>query len=294
MNSSAIKNIIDTLSYANQFKGHTFLIKLGGSILIHDDLIESLCQDLKLLVQTGIKLVLVHGGGPAINQACQLHQIKTQFIKGVRVTCDSSMKIIEMVLCGHVNPLLVRKLNHLGISAVGLSGASDGMLKCTVKDALYGKVGEIKAVNTHPISHILSSHQTFPAIPVIAPVGMDENGLALNVNADDAACHIATALKVDKLILLTDQEGIYDSKRQTISRIFIDDIQRLMDEKIVSQGMLVKVKMIRHALESGLNNIHILNGHHKHVLLEELFTKNGCGTLCQKSAIPNHPHEAIL
>lgn len=286
----SIHSILETLSYSNQFKGNTFLIKVGGSILDNEVLIKSLCQDLKILKQAGIKIILVHGGSKAIHQHLTINSIESEFLDGLRVTSPEAMKIIEMVLCGHVNPLLVRKLNHIGINAVGLSGADSNMLQCHYYGKAHGCVGHIHSVNTSPISHFLRN-QVLNSIPVIAPVGVDAEGNAMNINADFAASHIAIAMKVDKLIYITDQDGIYDEKGTIYSELSCVALEELIGNKIVSGGMLTKAKAILAALNANLNHVHILNGNKKSALIEELFTSQGVGTLCGN--VKFHQLEAV-
>lgn len=283
--TSEINTIIDTLSYSNEFKEQTFLIKVGGSILNNTALVTKLCEDIKLLRKSGIKIVLLHGGGIAITQMLNQYAIKSEFIDGIRVTSSKAIKIIEMVLCGYINQLIVRKLNAIGVSAIGLAGSDNSMLKCKPMNQNYGHVGEIESVNIELIENVFAFQHISDLIPVISPIGIDQQGNPLNTNADTAAFHIAIALNVNKLIFLTDQDGIYHADGKLISTLLESDIDKLIDNEIVKDGMLVKTKMIKKALAHGLNEIHILNGNKKHILLEELFTKKGNGTLCQKNNI---------
>ncbi len=274
--------IIDAIHYVNGFKDKTFLIKLGGSILYDDALIESLCEDLKLLKQAGINLIIVHGGSKAINEQLQINNIEAGFVDGLRVTTASAMKIIEMVLCGHVNQLLVRKLNSININAVGLAGTDNQLLQCDYYSQAHGQVGVIKKINTSVLAPYLKQSDL---MPIIAPVGVDDKGNAMNINADYAASYLADALRVDKLIYLTDQDGIYDHNNQVLSEINSESLMTLIQQKTVKGGMLVKVNAILDALAGALSEVHILNGQHPHVLLEELFTKTGIGTLCKSKQL---------
>lgn len=276
-------SIMEALSYASRFHGHLMLIKIGGSILNKESLITSLCEDIQLLKKNGIKVVLVHGGSKAINEYLDIHQVDSHFIDGLRVTSEKAIKVIEMVLCGHVNKLLVRKLNSIGLNAVGLCGSDDSMLKCDYYSSQHGFVGKIKQVFPEAILNLLSFQDALHgSIPVIAPIGVDEEGNPLNINADVAASEIAHALKVNKLIYLTDQEGVYDEQGHVYSELKEDELALLVEKGIVKDGMLVKVKAILAALQSDLNEIHILNGNKPHILIEELFTLTGAGTLCKK------------
>lgn len=286
--------IIDTVSYVNKFRGSTFLIKFGGSILHNETLIESLCSDLKLLRGAGIGVIIVHGGSQAINKYLSINNIKSEFVDGLRVTSVEAMKIIEMVLCGHVNTMLVRKLNRVGINAIGLSGADNNMLQCDYYSKEHGCVGTINSVNVDGVCHSLLQHaMQLGVTPVIAPVGVDAEGNPMNINADYAASHIATSLKVDKLIYMTDQDGIYDQDGKIYSELSSNDLLELIKNKTVEGGMLTKVKAILSALDGNLNHVHILNGNKKHVLVNELFTVDGIGTLCKKAQSFTHSLEAV-
>ena len=270
--------IIDTLSYSNTFSGSTFLIKLGGSILQDIDSMNVLCDDLKLLNAAGIKIILVHGGSLAINQQLLKENIASEFIDGLRVTSSEAMSVIEMVLCGHVNTMLVKKLNSIGMLAVGLSGADNNMLLCDYYSKQHACVGTINTINTTLIDQLENT------VPVIAPIGVDKSGNSMNINADYAASLLANALKADKLIYLTDQNGIYDKAGNILSEIFQKDLSDLINDGTVVGGMLTKSKAILKALDGHLNHVHILNGKKNHILIEELFTVKGAGTLCKKTA----------
>ncbi len=199
-----------------------------------------------------------------------LHNIQSEFIAGLRATSAEAIKIIEMVLCGEVNQLLVRKLNAAGVRAVGLSGADQQMLLCNYFSQQHGFVGEIKTVNSEIIQHILASDN---CIPVIASIGTDEEGNALNINADLAACQIANTLAVDQLIYLTDQAGIFDHEGKVYTQLTAAELQTLIHEKIVKAGMLIKVKAILASLTSSLREIHILNGNQAQILPDLLLSQ---------------------
>jgi acetylglutamate kinase len=274
--------IVDALDYMHRFHGQTILIKLGGSILDDPQCVTRLCQDLQLLNRVGIKIILVHGGSKAINHALNIHQIDSQFIDGLRVTSQEAMQVIEMVLCGHINTGLVKQLNYIGIRTIGLTGADDKLLQCDYFSQQHGFVGKVRQINLKPVTSILNATDapTRP-IPVIAPIGVDRQGNSLNINADIAACEIAMAAGVDKLIYLTDQNGIFDEAGQLLPSLDTDQLQQLIDREIVKDGMLTKVRAILTALRTNLNDIHIINGQRPHALIEELFTVSGIGTLCK-------------
>jgi acetylglutamate kinase len=271
----------------------TLLIKIGGSILHDEQSIISLCMDIKTIKEAGFQIILVHGGSHAINEALTIHGIQSEFVDGLRVTSAAAVKIIEMVLCGHVNLAIVKKLNSMGVSAIGLSGADQQMLLCDYYSKTHGFVGEIKAINTAMIHHLLSFKQTSSsAIPVISTIGVDKAGNALNINADLTACHLANALNVDQLIYLTDQDGIYDSHGNVFSQLSEEKIQTLIDHAIVSGGMLVKARAVLASLKAGLTDILILNGNQKNVLLDVLLNEEKHGTSCEKKM--NHPFNLDL
>lgn len=279
------ESIIETLNYVKKFSGQKILIKLGGSVLDDQELINKLCADFSLLRAAGISLVIVHGGSRGIEEQLQLRNIKSFFQDGLRVTTIEMMNVIEMVLCGQVNRNLVRNINASGVAAIGLSGTDNKMLFCERMNAELGEVGKIVKVDTTLIERCLQdqAQRLLGHIPVIAPVGVDAKGNALNVNADWAATVIAQALQIDKLIYLTDQAGIYDANRNRISEIDSEGLQNLIDTGVVQDGMLTKVRTIMDALDKALSNVHIVNAKQPHSLIEELFTDAGTGTLCKKT-----------
>lgn len=255
----------------------TILIKAGGSILHEMKSVFSLCNQIKAITEAGYKVILVHGGGKAINEALSIHGIESEFIDGLRVTSKAAIKVIEMVLCGQVNQLLVRQLTHKGIKAMGISGVENQLLLCDFYSKNHGYVGEIKTVNTQFLSHLLFSLNT---IPVIASIGIDKKGNALNINADLAASELAKSLNVDQLIYLTDQEGIYDEQGQFLTSLSLSSLMQLIDNAIVSGGMLVKVKAILASLTAGLHEICVLNGRKKGVLVDTILQGKNLGTRC--------------
>jgi acetylglutamate kinase len=258
------------------------LIKLGGSVLHNDSSIMALCQDIKTIMSYGLKIIIVHGGSKAINEALNIHGIESVFIQGLRKTTFEAMKVIEMVLCGQVNQTLVRNLNQIGVAAFGLSGASNQTIFCEQLSEEYGFVGEIKAVNTALIQYLLSAKERF--IPVIASLGIDKAGHALNINADLAASCLANALRAQKLIYITDQEGIYNHEGNVLTQVTEEHLLTLIQKSIVKDGMLIKAKAILQSMRQGLNHILIANGHKKNILLDALLHKKSVGTLCMKNA----------
>lgn len=269
--------VISTLSYVKKFAGQTILIKLGGAALQEPALVQSLCQDLQAIRSVGIKVVLVHGGGPAINQELKARGIDWEFIDGQRVTTPAMMEVIEMVLCGLVNRRIVRALNGAGVRAIGMSGSDASTLLCQQSSAKLGQVGKIDRVDTQVIYSVLNSD----TIPVIAPVGVGVQGEAFNINADWAASRIAQALGISKMLFLTDQDGILNARGKLIQELDAAQLESLVETNVVHGGMLAKAQTVLNALANGVQDVHVLNARHPHGLIEELFTDGGVGTICR-------------
>lgn len=256
----------------------TILIKLGGSIL-HDacSLMDALCAELKILQQMGNQIVIVHGGSKAIQEALAIYQIPSEFIAGLRVTSTEAMKVIEMVLVGNMNAFICKKLSLAGIPAFSFSGANQQLFCCESYSEQHGSTGKITAVNNASILHAWS----FPgAMPVIAPVGMDAAGNSWNINADTAACLLAENLAVEQLIFLTDQEGIYDQNGNALRHLSKQDLQQCVNNKIVKEGMLVKVNAILDVIHAQFKKILILNGKRENILIDTLVHSHISGTEC--------------
>jgi acetylglutamate kinase len=257
------------------------VIKLGGAALRDEKVVSGICRELASLQATflthGAPLVIVHGGGPAINEELTSKGITWEFVRGQRVTTDAMMDVIETVLSGKVNKSLVRALNHSQVRAVGLSGTDARMLQCKALSPEMGRVGEIMEVDTSAIHAILNAGLT----PVIAPIGVgplegEMAGQAFNINADFAACRIAEVLGAEKLVFLTDQDGILDSDKKLISEISSAGLSRLIESGVVQGGMLAKTQTILHALSHGVSKVQVLNGCTPHVLT----SATPVGTLC--------------
>ena len=248
--SQGADGVLATLSYVRKFTGTTVLIKLGGAAMQDSKLVTQICEDLTLIRSVGVSVVLVHGGGPSINQELALRGIQWEFIDGQRVTTPEMMDVIEMVLCGSVNRRIVRTLNRSGVRAVGMSGADASTLLCRQADPRLGQVGKIEQVNPAFIRSVLGT-QTEPgigAIPVIAPIGIGRKGEAFNINADWAASRIAQALGIQKLLFLTDQDGILDSGLKLMPELDAGELETLIERGVVKGGMLAKAQTIVHAL----------------------------------------------
>ncbi len=282
--------LAEALPYIQKFHGKTIVIKYGGNAMINEDLKNAVIRDILLLQLVGINTVLVHGGGPEINQLLKRLDIHSEFINGLRVTDSATMEVVEMVLVGKVNSDIVKHINTAGGNAVGLSG-KDGKLLVAKKQYSYthnadgsetkydlGQVGEVSHVNVELLESLLG----LGYIPVISPVAVGENGESYNVNADIAAGEIAAALKAEKLILLTDVAGIYADfadKDSLLTRLTIPQVEDLMEKGVVAGGMIPKVSCCVQALHDGVTSAHILDGRLMHSILLEILTDQGIGTM---------------
>lgn len=274
--------LIEALPYIQKFAGKIVVIKYGGSTIgLDGGLIDSVILDIIWLKQVGLLPVIVHGGGKAINHLLARLEHPTQFVGGLRVTDEQTMEVVEMVLGGHINKQLVAAFGANGCPAVGLTGVDGNLLQATKKQhpaGDLGLVGEVEQVNAGVIHTLLQGG----FVPVIAPIGVDGNGVRYNINADSAAGAIAGALGAEKLILLTDVPGIMretPSGREVVSEITPTEIFELIEDGVISGGMVPKVEACLEALRQGANHVHILNGNDRHALLLEVFTDNGIGTL---------------
>lgn len=278
--------LVEALPYIQRFHGCTVIVKYGGSAMLDEKLKENVIRDVALLKLIGMKPIIVHGGGKEINKWVRLTGKEPQFINGLRVTDKETMEIAEMVLY-KVNKGLVGIMEQLGVNAVGLCGKDSSMLKVKKKLAGgkdIGYVGEIVEVN----HKLLDSLMDDDFIPVIAPIGVDENGDTYNINADDAACGIATCLKAEKLVFLTDIEGIMKDptdKSSLYSELDLDEAREIIGNGIVGGGMLPKLNNCIDAIEQGVSRVHILDGRVAHSLLVEFFTQKGIGTAIIKEPL---------
>ncbi len=272
--------LIEALPYIQQFNRKIIVVKYGGSAMKSEEIKDSVIKDVTLLKLVGFKPIIVHGGGKDINRWLGKVGIESKFVNGLRVTDETTMEIAEMVL-SRVNKNLVQMVEELGVRAIGISG-KDGRL-LTVKKRFsdgedIGYVGEITAVDSSILLDLLEKD----FLPIVAPIGMDENYETFNINADDAACAIAKAVKAEKLAFLTDIEGLYrdiDDKSSFISRITVSEAQKLVDEGFIGGGMLPKLSNCIDAVKNGVSNVHILDGRQLHCLLLEIFTDSGIGTM---------------
>ncbi len=286
--------VLSTLKYVKQFSGSTVMVKLGGSVLHDDDLLQRIAEDIATCWQVGVKVVLVHGGGPSINAELTRKGITWEFIDGQRVTTPEIMAVVESVLCGTVNRRIVRALYSAGLNAVGFAGADGGTLMCRRADRRLGFVGHIDQINTQLIRQILEmkSDMGIPAIPVIAPIGLGYDGYAYNINADWAASRIASSLGLSKMIFLTDQDGILNKEGLLIRELDAGELEECIENGTVKGGMLAKAQTVLHAVKNKVTNVHILNARRENALLEELFTDAGAGTVCRlRSRMISNPLE---
>ena len=278
--------LMETLPYFRRFYGKTFVIKYGGHAMADEELKESFAQDVVLLKYVGINPVIVHGGGPQIDQVLERMGITSRYVRGMRVTDQETLDIVEMVLVGKVNKEIVNLINQHGGMAVGLSGKDGGLIlarkmNVTVSDngkpteiIDIGMVGEIVGIN--PL--IIDSLDDNKFIPVIAPVGVGLKGETYNINADLVAGEVAESLHAEKLILMTDVEGVKDKKSELLSTLTEKQARKLIQDGVVGAGMIPKVECCIEALKGGVGKTHIIDGRVKHAVLLEIFTKQGVGT----------------
>ena len=275
-----VNTLIESFPYIREFSGKTIVIKYGGNAMIDDDLKRSFALDMVLLKYVGINPVIIHGGGPQIGELLKKIGKESEFVGGIRVTDGETMEIVEMVLVGKVNKEIVNSINLVGGKAVGISGKDGGLLVAERmrhrekgKEVDIGQVGTVKAVNPGVID--LLDRDRF--IPVIAPIGCDESGMTYNINADIAAGEVAGALRAEKLILLTDVEGVIinESLRSSIRSSEVAD---LIESDEITGGMIPKVQCCLSALEAGVTKAHIIDGRVEHAVLLEIFTDAGIGT----------------
>lgn len=274
--------LIEALPYMQKFGGKTVVIKYGGNAMINEELKNSVMEDITLLKFIGLNPIVVHGGGPDISKALNEKGVKSNFVNGLRVTDEITMQTAQQVLVGKTNKEIVSLLNTKGGRAVGISGIDGSFIECKKqytevngKAVDIGYVGDIVHVK-NCLLNLLSNDQW---IPVIAPIGTDEDGNSYNINADTVASAVASAMQAEKLILLTDVEGIKGADGNIVYEASKDDIHEMIDDGIINGGMIPKVLGCIDALESGVAGVHIIDGRIPHCLLLEIFTKTGIGTL---------------
>lgn len=277
--------LIEALPYIQHFAGKTVVIKYGGNAMINEELKASVMEDITLLKFIGLNPVVVHGGGPDISSALKTYGIESRFINGLRVTDADTVRIAQMVLVGKTNKEIVAGINGKGGRAVGISGIDGALLECEKyytevdgEKADIGYVGDVVHVN-QDLLHLLTSDKY---IPVVAPIGTDKNGQSYNINADTVASELACALKAEKLILLTDIDGVKDAEGNIIFEMSAQDTRRLIKEGVINGGMIPKVLGCVKAIGAGVQRVHIIDGRVPHSILLEIFTDTGIGTMITK------------
>ncbi len=285
--------LVEALPYIRKFYGKTVVIKYGGHAMINDDLKQAVIKDVILMKLIGINPVIVHGGGPEITDMLKRLNISSQFVAGCRVTDPATMEVVEMVLVGKINKEIVALINRHGGKAVGLSGKDANLIQAVRRMGKsvdvdgsellqdIGFVGDVERINPDIIQTVVSEGY----IPIVAPVGVGQEGESYNINADYVAGEIAIALKADKLILLTDVEGIfedYNNKDSLISELKLGQVEDYIARGVISGGMIPKVECCVQAIKSGVATTHILDGRTPHSILLEIFTDQGIGTMVTK------------
>ena len=270
--------LTQALPYIKKYRGKIVVIKYGGNAMINEDLKQQVMEDIALLWLIGVKVVLIHGGGPEISETMKKFGKKSEFVNGLRVTDKETVDIVQMVLAGKVNKTLVNLLQMKGGHAVGLSGIDGGILEATMKDEQLGYVGEVTKIRTQPITDLLEKNY----IPVISTIASDRQGNTFNINGDTAAASIAGALGAERLIMMTDIAGLLrdkDDPSTLIPAVTVSEAKQLFDEGIISGGMIPKVDCCIEAIEKGVRHVVIMDGRVPHSILMELLTDEGAGTM---------------
>ena len=280
-NAQRAQVLIEALPYIQKYNNKIIVVKYGGNAMIDEDLKKAVMGDIALLSLIGIKVVLVHGGGPEITDMMNRVGKKAEFVDGLRVTDAETAELVQMVLAGKVNKDLVNLLQMKGGHAMGLSGIDGGILEARVKDEALGYVGEVTKVRTQPITDVLEKNY----IPVVSTIASDRQGNTYNINGDTAAAYIAGALGAERLIMMTDIAGVMmdkDDPNSLIPHITISEAEKLKEQGIISGGMIPKVDCCVEALNAGVNNVVIMDGRIPHSILMELLTDEGAGTMVMK------------
>jgi len=270
--------LVETLPYIQHFSGETVVVKLGGNAMVDDELASQFAQDIVLMQSVGIKPVVVHGGAPQIGSMLDRLGMDSQFVDGLRVTDGDTLDVARMVLVGKVNRDIVSSINIHGPLAVGISGEDAGLITATSRHEDLGFVGEIQAVNPTIINGLLKEGH----IPVVSSIGADDKGQAYNINADTVASSLAAALEAKRILYLTDIEGLradMEDPESHISQIMSSDLQNLIDNGTISGGMIPKAQACLEAVQAGVGSAHMVDGRISHVILLELFTDSGIGTM---------------
>ena len=270
--------LTQALPYIKKYSGKVVVIKYGGNAMVNEQLKQQVMEDIALLWLIGVKVVLVHGGGPEISETMKRLGKQAQFVNGLRVTDKETVDIVQMVLAGKVNKTLVNLLQMKGGHAVGLSGIDGGIIEATMKDEALGFVGKITRIRTQPIMDLLEKNY----IPVISTVASDRQGNTYNINGDTAAAYIAGALNAERLIMMTDIAGLLrdkDDPDTLIPALTVTEAKKLFDEGVISGGMIPKVDCCIEAIGKGVKHVVIMDGRVPHSILMELLTDEGAGTM---------------
>ncbi|MBW1888372.1 MAG: acetylglutamate kinase [Deltaproteobacteria bacterium] len=287
MNLNVADILIEALPYIRRFHGMTVVIKYGGHAMVDKQLKEDFARDITLMKFIGMNPVVVHGGGPQINLVLERMGMDSKFVRGMRLTDEPTMDVVEMVLGGKVNKRIVAQINRQGGKAVGLSGKDANLIRAKKLHIVHqnektktpeiidpGLVGQVTHIDPSIIHTLIQED----FIPIIAPIGVGESGDTYNINADLVAGSIATALSAGRLIFLTDVDGVLDASGKLISSISAENINQMVEEQTVSGGMIPKIECSLEALKNGVEKVHIINGSRRHALILELFTDRGIGT----------------
>ena len=280
-NAQRAEVLTAALPYIKRYSGKTVVIKYGGNAMINEALKQQVMEDIALLWLIGVKVVLVHGGGPEISQTMEKFGKEAKFVNGLRVTDKETVDIVQMVLAGKINKTLVNLIQMKGGHAMGLSGIDGGIIEATMKDEALGYVGKITKIRPQPIEALLEKNY----IPVISTVASDHQGNTYNINGDTAAARIAGALHAERLIMMTDIAGILmdkDDPSTLIPHITVAEARKLYDSGVISGGMIPKVDCCIDAIEHGVENVVIMDGRIPHSILMELLTDEGAGTMVMK------------
>ena len=274
------KTLAEALPYMQRYDNSVVVVKIGGNAIGDEHSLASFAKDIVLMRQIGINAVVVHGGGPKINTTLERLGIESSFIKGKRVSSPEVVEIVEMVLSGHVNKRIAQAINKAGGSAIGISGKDANIMVCEMADPELGLVGIPNQVNPTVLRNLFENG----LIPVIAPIGVGRDGITLNVNGDTAAGAIASALNADRLLLLTDVDGVLDNSHSLISRLTPEEVETKITSGVIQGGMIPKTETALNAVRDGVRAVVILNGKTPNSVLLELFTAHGIGTLITKNA----------
>ncbi len=277
-NAQRAQTLVEALPYIQKYYGKVIVVKYGGNAMINEELKHDVMRDMVLLNLIGVKVVLVHGGGPEISAMLKRVGKESQFVNGLRVTDEETSEIVQMILAGKINKSLVAKLDNLGGRAIGICGMDGGLIEARMIDPRLGYVGEIVQIDPTPIHDLLSRGY----IPVVSTIGCDASGHVYNINADTAAASIASALRAETLISMTDTPGLLRDPKDPetlIRRLNLREAEHLKDDGVISGGMIPKVECCTRAIREGVRKVFIIDGRVPHALLIELLTDEGAGTL---------------